>query len=126
MKLKGLAGRLPLDVYDEVDTILDTPDEETQQRTRESMDQIYQKLAEIDEEIKLMVESIAPNKFYVGDDIEYNTYKFNLQTQKNDIPITYRFKIREVDLGKNEYSVVGQGKESTISFEDAHNLYHRV
>ena len=57
-ELKTLSGRLESNIFDQVNIILNTTDEATIQRNRELMNQIYQKLAAMDEEIKLMVESI--------------------------------------------------------------------
>ena len=58
-ELKTLSGKSGSNIFDQVNIILNTTDEETIQRTRELMNQIYQELAAIDEEIRSMVNDIV-------------------------------------------------------------------
>lgn len=141
-KLKDLSRiKLELNISKHVDIILDTTDKETIQKT--SMDQIYQKLSKIDEEIKLMVYSIvdfqeesapsmeavqtpgtAPknttiNQFNLLDKIQCPPEKCGEGSE----PAT----IKEIYLDREEYLINRTPKGDTIiTFNDAHELYYKI
>ena len=61
--------------------------------------------------VAVLAVSSPPPLFNVGDNIKYN-----------DGESIYQYEITEVDSDGKGYSFVGQGKESIISFENAHRF----